>query len=115
MVEENAAKKKKQKKPRVIHALGNIKWGFVNSSVSRHLPRFPTSKLVSADESGRGGDPADKVGSGARHQAQRERHLWIERKKTIPTKNYSLNSMCQESLDEFRLLSRIVPWAAVIR
>ena len=34
VVEENARKKQKQKKPRVIHALGNIKWGFVPPHVS---------------------------------------------------------------------------------
>ena len=28
VVEEQNKKKKKKRKPRVIHALGNIKWGF---------------------------------------------------------------------------------------
>ena len=35
VVEENTTKKKKQKKPRVIHALGNIKWGFVPANVRK--------------------------------------------------------------------------------
>ena len=34
VVEENSKKKQNKKKPRVIHALGNIKWGFVPPSVS---------------------------------------------------------------------------------
>jgi hypothetical protein len=33
-VEHEAKNKKKKKKPRVIHALGNIKWGFVPPHVS---------------------------------------------------------------------------------
>ena len=39
-MEENATKKKKQKKPRVIHALGNIKWGFVPANVRKHCGLF---------------------------------------------------------------------------
>ena len=83
VVEENATKKKKQKKPRVIHALGNIKWGFVPANVREHCGSFPIPWpifVAGHDQGGRGGVSANEMGPRARHQAERECNVWIKRK-----------------------------------
>ena len=100
VIEENARKKKKKKKPRVIHALGNIKWGFT---------------------------PPQKTGAINVDQLQnkwdREHVMKQQVQSTLSDKLKLTNYMLQEtalfgsnqSLNEYRLLSKTIPWATVIR
>ena len=75
--------KKKKKKPRVIHALGNIKWGFT---------------------------PAGKAGAINVDQLQNK---WDREHKM---KQQEMNTFgSNASMEEFRLLSKSIPWAIVVR
>ena len=75
--------KKKKKKPRVIHALGNIKWGFT---------------------------PATKGGAVNVDQLQNK---WDRDHKMREQEMLTFGS--NTSLEEFRLLSKSIPWAIVVR
>ena len=75
--------KKKKKKPRVIHALGNIKWGFTQPV---------KSGAINVDQ--------------LQNKWDRE-HKMKEQEMTTFGSN--------TSLEEFRLLSKSIPWAIVVR
>ena len=75
--------KKKRKKPRVIHALGNIKWGFT---------------------------PPVKAGA---MNVETLQNKWDREHKMKEQEMTTFGS--NTSLEEFRLLSKSIPWAIVVR
>eukprot|EP00090_Calanus_glacialis_P022333 TRINITY_DN34479_c0_g1_i1.p1 TRINITY_DN34479_c0_g1~~TRINITY_DN34479_c0_g1_i1.p1 ORF type:complete len:247 (-),score=73.52 TRINITY_DN34479_c0_g1_i1:56-754(-) len=81
-VVEEQGRKKKKKKPRVIHALGNMKWGFAP----------PRQGAINVDA--------------LQTKWDRDHSLKKKEKDTFGS---------GESFEEFRLLSKAVPWAIVIR
>lgn len=81
-VVEEQTKKKKKDKPRVIHALGNMKWGFASNK----------NNSINVDA--------------LQNKWDRENAMKQKEKDTFGS---------GDSLDEFRLLSKTIPWAAVIR
>ena len=81
-VVEEQVKKKKKGNPRVIHALGNMKWGFATNK----------NNSINVDA--------------LQNKWDREHAMKQKEKDTFGS---------GDSLDEFRMLSKTIPWAAVIR